>query len=92
MAKRIAYRATQALRSPLYSAAYAGYEVIHNARYMRDMRGLCDGAKLHYMEHHPAHAASAFLVSPFDESALLTIDYIGEWTSTWFGPTRYFST
>ena len=85
MAKRIAYRATQAARSPLYSAAYAGYELIHNARYVRDMRSLCNDAKLHYMEHHPAHAASAFLVSPFDEAALLTIDYIGEWTSTWWG-------
>ncbi len=86
MARRIAYRITQIPRSPIYSAVYAGYELIHNARYIRDMRSLCGpGAELHYMEHHPAHAASAFLVSPFDEAALLTIDYIGEWATTWRG-------
>ena len=34
------------------------------------------------VEHHIAHAASAFLVSPFEESAILTIDAVGEWTST----------
>ncbi len=86
MARRLAYRMRQIPRSPLYSAAYAGYEIVHNARYIRDMRGLCGrNARLHYMEHHPAHAASAYLVSPFDEAALLTIDYIGEWASTWLG-------
>lgn len=86
IARRLAYRAKTALRAPFYSAAYAGYELAHNARYVFDMRGLCGPrAKLRFMAHHPAHAASAFLVSPFDEAALLTIDYIGEWTSTWQG-------
>jgi len=86
VARRLAYRLTTAARAPLYSAAYAGYELAHNARYMLDMRSLRGPrAKLHFMAHHPAHAASAFLVSPFDEAALLTIDYIGEWTSTWQG-------
>ncbi len=86
VARRLAYRLKTAARAPFYSAAYAGYELAHNARYVLDMRGLCSPrTKLHYMAHHPAHAASAFLVSPFDEAALLTIDYIGEWTSTWQG-------
>ncbi len=86
MARRLAYRMRQVPRSPIYSAVYAGYELVHNARYVRDMHGLCGrNARLHYMEHHPAHAASAYLVSPFDEAALLTIDYIGEWASTWLG-------
>ncbi len=31
--------------------------------------------------HHQAHAASAFLVSPFPEAAILTIDGLGEWTT-----------
>ncbi len=89
MARRMAYRLTQVPRSPIYSAAYAGYEILHNAQYIRDMRGLCGpNARLHYLNHHPAHAASAFLVSPFDDAALLTIDYIGEWTSTWLGMAR----
>ncbi len=86
VARRLAYRLKTAPRAPLYSAAYAGYELAHNARYVLDMRALRGPrAKLHFMAHHPAHAASAFLVSPFDEAALLTIDYIGEWTSTWQG-------
>ena len=37
-----------------------------------------------FCEHHLSHAASAFLCSPFDESAILTVDGVGEWvTGTW---------
>jgi carbamoyltransferase len=37
-----------------------------------------------YCEHHLSHAASAFLCSPFDEAAILTVDGVGEWvTGTW---------
>ena len=35
-----------------------------------------------FVEHHKSHAASAFLVSPFKDAAILTIDAIGEWSST----------
>ncbi|OGU26249.1 MAG: hypothetical protein A2X66_09135 [Ignavibacteria bacterium GWA2_54_16] len=35
--------------------------------------------------HHHSHAASAFLVSPFKESAILTIDGVGEWETTTYG-------
>lgn len=38
-----------------------------------------------FLEHHLAHAASSFLVSPFDEAAILTIDGVGEWTTTAWG-------
>ena len=39
---------------------------------------------VYMIEHHLSHAASAFLVSPFREAALLTIDGVGEWaTATW---------
>ncbi len=87
--KRLGYRLKQIPAHPLYASAYMGYELLHNAQYMRGMRGV-GGAKtqLHYMEHHPAHVASSFLVSPFDHAALLSIDYIGEWTSTWAGEGR----
>jgi len=33
-------------------------------------------------EHHLSHAASAFLVSPFERAAILTIDGVGEWATT----------
>lgn len=86
MAKRLPYRLLKLFRSPAYSAAYLGYEFVHNAQYVIGMKSLCGKkTKLHFMEHHPAHAASAFLVSPFDEAALLSIDYIGEWAATWAG-------
>tara|TARA_R100001143_G_C3360893_1_gene135514 strand:- start:14135 stop:16000 length:1866 start_codon:yes stop_codon:yes gene_type:complete len=38
--------------------------------------------KLLFPEHHISHAASAFYPSPFDESAILTIDGVGEWATT----------
>src|SRR5262249_39435039 len=41
--------------------------------------------RLLYCDHHLAHAASSFLVSPFDEAAILTLDGVGEWTTTAFG-------
>src|SRR5687767_4692968 len=39
-----------------------------------------DGELL-YAEHHESHAASAFLPSPFAESAIVTIDGVGEWAT-----------
>jgi len=35
-----------------------------------------------FCEHHMSHAASAFLPSPFDEAVVLTMDGVGEWTTT----------
>ncbi|WP_372371177.1 carbamoyltransferase [Candidatus Uabimicrobium sp. HlEnr_7] len=38
-----------------------------------------------YADHHETHAASAFFPSPFDRAAILTIDGVGEWTTSSFG-------
>lgn len=38
--------------------------------------------KLLFCEHHVSHAASAFYPSPFDEAVVLTMDGVGEWTTT----------
>jgi len=38
-----------------------------------------------FCEHHESHAASAFYPSPFDEAAIVTIDGVGEWTTTSIG-------
>lgn len=43
-----------------------------------------DGSVL-FTEHHVSHAASAFLVSPFEEAAILTIDGVGEWETSTYG-------
>lgn len=38
-----------------------------------------------FTEHHESHAASAFYPSPFEDAAILTMDGVGEWTTTSFG-------
>jgi len=38
-----------------------------------------------FVEHHEAHAASAFFPSPFAEAALLTVDGVGEWATATLG-------
>lgn len=38
--------------------------------------------KILFSEHHQSHAASCFYPSPFRESAILTMDGVGEWTTT----------
>ncbi|MBO3700696.1 carbamoyltransferase N-terminal domain-containing protein [Roseivirga sp. E12] len=38
--------------------------------------------KVTFSEHHLSHAAWAYFTSPFKESAVLTIDGVGEWTTT----------
>ena len=41
-----------------------------------------------FTEHHESHAASAFFPSPFDEAAILTMDGVGEWSTTAIGVGR----
>jgi carbamoyltransferase len=41
--------------------------------------------KILFTEHHMSHAASAFLVSPFKEAAILTVDGVGEWATASYG-------
>ena len=38
-----------------------------------------------FPDHHMSHAAHAFFTSPFNEAAILTVDGVGEWTTTSFG-------
>ncbi len=42
-------------------------------------------AQFHNVEHHQAHLASCFFVSPFDRAALLSIDGFGDFISTMWG-------
>ncbi|MCB1070420.1 MAG: carbamoyltransferase [Verrucomicrobia bacterium] len=43
---------------------------------------------LYFPEHHESHAASAFYPSPFDSAAVLTVDGVGEWSTTAIGHGR----
>ena len=38
-----------------------------------------------FVDHHLSHAASAFFCSPYTEAAILTVDGVGEWTTTALG-------
>ena len=44
--------------------------------------------KIYFPEHHLSHAAYTFFTSPFNEAAILTVDGVGEWTTTSFGSAR----
>ena len=46
----------------------------------KDFRG-----KVIFSQHHLSHAASAFYPSPFESAAILTIDGVGEWSTTTIG-------
>jgi carbamoyltransferase len=37
------------------------------------------------IEHHLSHAASSYLLSPFKEAAILTVDGVGEWSTATYG-------
>jgi carbamoyltransferase len=62
-----------------------------NAARVRDVRSTFAGAtgiepealraKLHHVEHHQAHVASAFFVSPFERAAVLSVDGFGDFAS-----------
>ena len=49
-------------------------------KHLKEFKG-----KIIFPEHHLSHAAHTFFTSPFEESAILTIDGVGEWSTTSFG-------
>src|SRR6186713_711430 len=52
-------------------------------RQLRDELGY--SGQILYSEHHESHAASAFLPSPFENAAILTMDGVGEWATASIG-------
>jgi len=58
--------------------------------WMKDLiaKELAYEGKILFPEHHQSHAASAFLPSPFEEAAILTLDGVGEWTTASYGVGR----
>ncbi len=44
-----------------------------------------DPSRILFVDHHTSHAASALFSSPFSEAAILTLDGVGEWTTTAMG-------
>ncbi|MHA4810745.1 carbamoyltransferase family protein [Flavitalea flava] len=65
-------------------------DILHGA----DLKGKVEGqirqvlgyeGEIKYIDHHMSHAASSFFFSGFDDSAILTVDGVGEWATTTFG-------
>ncbi|MGD9755169.1 MAG: carbamoyltransferase, partial [Acidimicrobiia bacterium] len=68
----------------------AAHEVLGRKLWVQDevqrsLGSLGRAGRLLFCEHHLAHAASAFYPSPFEEAAIVTIDGVGEWTTTSIG-------
>ena len=60
---------------------------IHKRLWVKDeiKKHLKYSGKIIFPEHHLSHAAYSYFSSSFDKSAILTVDGVGEWTSTSFG-------
>ena len=65
------------------SSAMPWLDALRPEREIREALGW-DGP-LFTFEHHLSHAASAFCFSGFEEAAILTVDGVGEWTTTSYG-------
>jgi carbamoyltransferase len=50
-----------------------------------EISGLRRECEILFTQHHQAHAASAFFPSPFSEAGILTVDGVGEWSTTTIG-------
>jgi carbamoyltransferase len=60
-------------------------EKVHHPKMIRRGLGADVKAPIVFTDHHESHAASAFFPSPYDEAAILTLDGVGEWSTTAFG-------
>jgi carbamoyltransferase len=60
-------------------------EKLHLRRTLRQGLGGPTRGRLVFTDHHESHAASAFFPSPFDEAAIVTLDGVGEWSTTTIG-------
>jgi carbamoyltransferase len=60
-------------------------EKTHLPKLIRGGVGVSPRVPLVFTDHHESHAASAFFPSPFDDAAILTLDGVGEFTTTTFG-------
>ena len=87
---RLATKLFYAMRMPSFArerakvlAKFTGIPEALAAAFDSDPKKL--GAKFHRVEHHQAHLASSFFVSPFERAALLSADGLGDFASTMWG-------
>ncbi|HQH74048.1 MAG TPA: carbamoyltransferase N-terminal domain-containing protein, partial [bacterium] len=76
--------APQGLRSFLMAIPLWLQEKLFMRKLIRDYLVEYEGPIL-FGDHHESHAASAFYPSPYNEAAFLTVDGVGEWSTTTYG-------
>ena len=61
-------------------------KLFQKSKIIKELKSLSDEidwwSRLLFSDHHLSHSASAFYPSPFEEAAILTIDGVGEWSTT----------
>lgn len=78
------------------SAPFIRHEVVQSyfkqrnfkAWYQRHFAHLAKPPAVHNIQHHLCHAVGSYLVSPYEEAALLGMDGAGEWATTWLGQAK----
>ncbi|HXN53405.1 MAG TPA: carbamoyltransferase [Candidatus Acidoferrum sp.] len=87
---RLGTKLLYALRMPSFArgrakvlAKFTGVREALAAAFGSDPKAIA--AEFHRIEHHQAHLASAFFVSPFERAALLSADGLGDFASTMWG-------
>ena len=78
-------RAGRLSQLPHGHAAVAEGEAVHAPHDSAARSAVRPRSPLVFTDHHESHAASAFFPSPFDEAAILTLDGVGEWSTTTLG-------
>ncbi len=71
------------LARQLWSGRLTGQDPLLPEREIRELVGY--EGEIFTFDHHASHAASAFWFSGFERAAILTIDGVGEWTTTGYG-------
>lgn len=71
----------------LKSFLYVIPKWLHKRLWIKDeiKKHLNYSGKIVFPDHHLSHAAYSFFTSPFQESAVLTVDGVGEWSTTSYG-------
>lgn len=80
-----------ALKQPLKSPPFIKHELINGFFKQRSLKRWLrkhwgdSPPPVTFIEHHEAHAVGSYLVSPYDDAAILAIDGSGEWACAWTG-------
>ncbi len=84
-------KALYALKRPHKAAPFIKHELINGFFKQRRFHAWFNSQfvgkqpTLHFVEHHDSHAAGSFLVSPYENAAIMGIDGSGEWACSWLG-------